>query len=266
MLDAWRLAVGTLTALPVRPPASVDRRTARGAMLLAPVAVLPLGVAVWLVGWLFQRFDAGSPATGVAAIAVVVLGTRAFHLDGLADTADGLASSYDRERSLAVMKSGTSGPAGVAAVVLVLLLQVLAAGQLLELPHGPVVAGAAVCLSRTALWLTCAAGVPGARADGLGTPFVGSVPRPVAVAMPVVVVVVVVVLARWLGGSVGRGALTAVLAVIAVGLLVLRARRRFGGVTGDVYGAAIEVCLAIVLAGLAGGLNTVYVGSYVRLG
>ncbi|MEZ5159525.1 MAG: hypothetical protein R2709_01430 [Marmoricola sp.] len=41
LLDAWRLAVGTLTAVPVRPPMTVDRRRAGLAMLLAPLAVLP---------------------------------------------------------------------------------------------------------------------------------------------------------------------------------------------------------------------------------
>ena len=49
LLDAWRLALGTLTAIPVAPPALVDRRRAGMAMVLAPLAVLPLAVAVTLV-------------------------------------------------------------------------------------------------------------------------------------------------------------------------------------------------------------------------
>ena len=65
-LDAWRLAVGTLTALRVPPPRSVDQGTARAAMLVAPLAVVPLGAAVGAVGlvgaWL------GVP-TGLAALA-----------------------------------------------------------------------------------------------------------------------------------------------------------------------------------------------------
>ena len=54
--------------------------------------------------------------TGVLAVAVLALGSRALHLDGLSDTVDGLTASYDRERSLAVMRTGTSGPAGTAAL------------------------------------------------------------------------------------------------------------------------------------------------------
>ena len=120
LLDAWRLALGTLTAIPVAPPALVDRRRAGMAMVLAPLAVLPLAVAVTLVALAGHGLDLPIPVAALLALGATILGNRAFHLDGLSDTVDGMAASYDRERSLAVMKSGTSGPAGVVAVVLVL--------------------------------------------------------------------------------------------------------------------------------------------------
>ena len=101
-------------------------------------------------------------------MAVLVLGTRAFHVDGLSDTADGLTASYDRERSLEVMHSGTSGPAGGVAVLLVLGVQARRSRSLSAVPAGPVLVGVLVCVSRCALVLTCVRGVPAARPDGLG--------------------------------------------------------------------------------------------------
>jgi adenosylcobinamide-GDP ribazoletransferase len=245
--DGWRLAVGTLTALPVRPPTAVTRQAARFAMLAAPLAVVPLGVLVAVVLWLGDRADLPPLATGTLAVAALVLSTRAFHVDGLSDTADGLAASYDRERSLAVMKSGTSGPAGGVAVLLVLLLQVAGATSLTGSWRTAVLAGVLVCVSRCALAITCAAGVPGARPNGLGGSFVGVVPVGAAVASWLVAAALVSAVAAWAGLDWWRGLVAIALALLVIGLLVRRTTARFGGVTGDVFGAAIELSLAALL-------------------
>ena len=81
-------------------------------------------------------------------IGVLAAGSRGLHLDGLADTADGLAASYDRAHSLEVMRRGNTGPIGAATLVLVLLLQVAATASLLGRPWGPLAAGGLICLSR----------------------------------------------------------------------------------------------------------------------
>lgn len=243
--SAWRLAVGTLTAIPVRPPAEVNRPVAGLSAVLAPLAVVPLGAL--LTGWFLLAggpLDLARWPTAVVGVALLALGTRAMHWDGLSDVADGLTASYDRERSLAVMKTGTSGPAGVLATVLMAMLQVSMLAPMTESVRGAVAAGVFVCLSRWALVLCCARGVPGARPDGLGAIYVGSVPVLVAVGVWVVAAAVgLLVLGTW------RGAAGVVLAVLLVALLVHRAVRRFGGVTGDVFGAAIEVAFAALLVG-----------------
>ncbi|HCB04906.1 MAG TPA: adenosylcobinamide-GDP ribazoletransferase [Nocardioides bacterium] len=218
--DGWRLAVGTLTAFPVRPPTTVRPRAA---MLRAPLAVLPLAAGAVAVVWLVP---VPPLAVGLLVVGMLALGTRALHWDGLSDVADGLTASYERERSLAVMKTGTSGPAGTVAVVVVAGLQAAALSAYAGTLVGGVVAGLLVCLSRCALWLVCCARVPPAREDGLGAGFTGVVPVPVAVVGTLLLSVV--------GG-------------LVVWLLIRRTTARFGGVTGDVMGAAIELALATTL-------------------
>lgn len=250
MLDSWRLAVGTLTAIPVRPPMTVDRHRAGLAMVLAPLAVLPLGLAVVVVVLAGHWLTLPPLVTALLAIGAVVLGNRAFHLDGLCDTVDGLAASYDRSRSLEVMKSGTSGPAGVVAVVLVLGLQVAGLASLVS-PRGAVLAGVAVCASRGALAVCCARGVPAARPDGLGQTYTQTVPRPVALVVWLGVGVALALTGAWAGLPWWRGALAALIALAMVLALLVRTHRRFGGVTGDVFGAATEVSLATILVSLS---------------
>ncbi|WP_446665810.1 adenosylcobinamide-GDP ribazoletransferase [Flexivirga sp. B27] len=254
LLDAWRLALGTFTAVRVRPPSEVDRRVAGMAMVLAPPAAVPLGVAALVVGVLGHWLGLPVLVTALLAVGAVVLGNRAFHLDGLSDTADGLAASFDAQRSLEVMKTGTSGPAGVAAMVFVVGLQVTGLAGLLDRQHwwqAAVLGGVAVCVSRAALVVCCVRGVVPAREDGLGRTYTQTVPRGVAAASWLVVAALLSISGVWAGFPWWRGVLAAGVALAAVGLIVRRAIRRFGGVTGDVFGATVEVALAAILVTLA---------------
>lgn len=254
LVDSWRLALGTLTAVPVRPPRLVDRRRAGAAMVLAPLAALPLGVAVTLV--VLAGHAARLPLAVVALLALgaVVAGNRAFHLDGLADTVDGMAASHDPERSLAVMKTGTSGPAGVAAVVLTLGLQAAGLAAVLALPDpvgAAVLAGCAVCVSRAALGVCCRRGVPSARPGGLGDTYTGTVPPPVVALVWALGALALALGCPWAGLPWWRGPLAAAVAVVVAAAVVARAVRRLGGVTGDVFGASVELSLAAVLVALS---------------
>ena len=226
MRDAWRLATGTLTAVPVRAPARVDRATARAAMLLAPLAVLPLGVLVAAVLWLGGALGLPTLAVGFVAVGALAAGSRALHWDGLSDVADGLTASFDRERSLSVMHAGTSGPAGVTATVVVAGVQAAALTAYVDTLPLALLAGALVCLSRCALWIVCCTRVPAARPGGLGVTYARTVPLPVAVV---------------------GGVLLSVTGGLVVVAVVRRATARLGGVTGDVFGAAIELALATTL-------------------
>ncbi len=254
LLDSWRLAVGTLTAVPVGPPATVDRRRAGLAMLVAPVAALPLGLAVALVALAGHAADLPSLVVALLGLTAAVLGNRGFHLDGLSDTVDGLAASYDRERSLAVMKGGTSGPAGVVAVVLVLGLQTAGLASVLRLPHpvgAAVLAGAVWCVSRAAPAVCCVRGVPSARPGGLGDTFTGTIPWPVVALLWLLGAVVLALAGTWAGMAWWRGGLAAALALVTAAAVVRRAVHRLGGVTGDVFGAATELALTALLVALS---------------
>ena len=247
LVNAARLAVGTLTILPAGAVTRVDRRVAGTAMVLAPLAVIPLALVAAGSGWLAHR--AGFPALlgGLLAVAMLAAGTRALHLDGLADTVDGLGSGWDRDKALSVLRRGDVGPMGVTALVLVLGAQAVAMGRLVTSWPAAVTLAVLICLSRTALTMACRQGVRPARRDGLGAGVAGTVPRWAVGATWLLAATVLSLLAMWRQDPWWFGLVAAAVVVLAVALLVRRCVRRFGGVTGDVMGASVEVALTVLV-------------------
>jgi adenosylcobinamide-GDP ribazoletransferase len=170
--------------------------------------------------------------------------TRGLHLDGLADTADGLGSYADRETALAIMRKPDVGPFGVVTLVLVLLAQVAAATAVLARPWPSAATGvvAAVAAGRVAITFGCRRGVPAARPDGLGALVAGTVPTTACLVAGLVVAAVAV---PAIPGHAWRGPLAVALAILAVLALLQHATRRLGGITGDVLGAATEVAVTV---------------------
>jgi adenosylcobinamide-GDP ribazoletransferase len=232
-----RLAFTTLTVLPLRA-GRVDRTAAAVAMGVAPLVGALLGLVLAGVLALFDL--AGAPRL-VAAGVTVALGallTRGLHLDGLADTVDALGSYRRGEAALEIMKKPDIGPFGVAAVVLTLLIQAAAVASL-----SPWALVAACAAGRLGVTLACTRGFPAARPDGLGALVAGTVP-------PYVTVVVTLIVAGGSALIAWPAPLAVLVAVAAAVLLVRHAVRRFGGITGDVIGAAVELTTTVTLIGL----------------
>jgi len=252
MRDAWRLAFGTFTALRVGPPEHVTDDVLGRAMLLAPLTTAPALLAWAALGAVSTTAWAPAGVVAVLALVVTALLSRALHLDGLADLADGLTSGHDPARSLEVMRRGDTGPAGAAAVVLALLLDAACLTALLGGALGTALAAVALVASRIACAVCTRDGIPAARADGLGQGVAGTVSRAhllgLVAAVALLAGLAVAGLSAVLGGTSwagGVGAVAVVLVSVAGAVVTRRhAVRRLGGVTGDVIGAAIEVALA----------------------
>ncbi|WEO97880.1 adenosylcobinamide-GDP ribazoletransferase [Streptomyces sp. FXJ1.172] len=254
-LDGLRFAFGTLTVLPVRVR-RWDRGAAHGGMLAAPAAGLVVGAAAACLGLLLLALGAGPLLAAVASAAVPAALTRGLHLDGLADTADGLGSGKPAEDALRIMKQSDIGPFGVITLVLTLLAQVAVLAQLYgdSWARGAAAAVTSAVAARLALTLAARTGVPAARPEGLGAAVAGVVPVRGALAAAAVCTLAAAAGGAFFGlyGAV-RAALAMPLAVAAAELLLRHCLRRFGGVTGDVFGALEETAATAALVVLAFG-------------
>ena len=184
---------------------------------------LVLGGAWWLASSLWP------PVLAAAVVVALDLAlTGMLHLDGLADSADGLlAHGIERGRRLAVMAEPGVGAFAVAVIVVALLLRT---ATLAALAPSPLLLAALWSTSRTAMAVV-AGTLAYARPAGLASSFLGAPVAPVAIGGAA--------LALALAAGDGLAAMGAVLAagLGAAGVAAL-ARRRLGGFTGDVLGAA----------------------------
>ncbi|GAB2960148.1 adenosylcobinamide-GDP ribazoletransferase [Streptomyces pseudoechinosporeus] len=253
--DGLRFAFGTLTVLPVTV-SRWDREAARTGMLCASVAGLVVGLCAALTGWLFLLLGAGPLLAAVATTAIPAVLTRGLHLDGLADTADGLGSGRPAADALRIMKQSDIGPFGVITLVFVLLAQVAALAEAYgaSWTGGVFAAVVSATTARLVLTLAARAGVPPARPEGLGAAVAGTVPLRGALLVGAVVTAGGALLGAYDGMyGVVRGALAVLVACAAAELLLRHCVRRFGGVTGDVFGGLAETAATAALVVLVLG-------------
>jgi adenosylcobinamide-GDP ribazoletransferase len=246
-------ALALFTVAPVRTHRELTAPEAAAALRWFPAVGAGLGAVAGLPLAATLHWAARAALLGaVLGIVVLALLTRGLHLDGLADTADGLGSRAPPERALEIMRRSDVGPFGVLALVLVVLVDVAALAALDGGAWKPVAALAvAVATGRLAVLLAAHPRVPAARPAGFGAHVAGSVTTPVLLAEAAAVLGFGVGMALATGAApVGWPAAQLAALAVCAGLLA-HLRRRLGGVTGDVFGALAEIGTALTLAGLA---------------
>ena len=255
-LRPLRTSLGLFTIIPVRAVPEIGRDEASRAVLWLPVVGVLLAVPAAGVLLAVEAGGHAAPrlllAAALAVGALAVL-TGGLHLDGLADTADGLGSRRPRDDALAIMRRPDVGPFGVVALLLVVVVQITALATVAPGWPGAAALAVAVVTGRVAVVLATGPGSPAARPDGFGALVAGATSSPARIAAAVALLASVAVAAAlaWGPAAALRGVAAVLAGLLAAGLLRRAAIRRLGGLTGDVFGALIEVSTATVLLSLA---------------
>lgn len=227
-------AFRTLTALPF-PGKECERLGTT--LYWFPLVGLVIGAMV--TGLAYVMLPIGYPLlVGVVVCAAMALITRAFHLDGLADTADGFGGGWTKERRLEIMKDSHTGAFGVVAVVCVLLVKSTALGGLAR-EDGLVWILAIPLLSRALIVFQTVVNPYARPQGGTAAALVNE-----AKARHLLANLAQVAAFAWI--VMPRIPLVDMGIVLCVGLLVtvavaITSRRMIGGVTGDVLGATCEL-------------------------
>jgi adenosylcobinamide-GDP ribazoletransferase len=207
-----------------------------------PVVGLLLGAVAAALAWALSL--AAPPMVIAAAMVVVLLAfSGCLHMDGLADTADGLLSSRPRERMLEIMKDSHTGAMGVIAIVCVLLVKF---ASLASLPaEGFWRAALLMPLAGRSAIVVQMAVLPYARPSGLGNVFYRRRP-----CLAAIWAAAVLAAAGW--GVLGSKGLVIVAAsIVAALVLSVYVYRKIGGATGDTFGAVCEIVEIVPALALA---------------
>lgn len=225
------LSLQFATVLPTPQLKHVSENDIRRSVVWFPLLGMLLGVVIWAIQYAFWR---SSPwVASVVSLTAYTLLTGALHLDGLLDTADAVGSRRPADIALEIMKDSRVGAMGVIAAVLAMGGKFAAFSALGPASLAPYVV--VPMLSRLGMvWAMFSA--PAARDKGLGALFAKQVPVWVVLVASAVVlaacsVFIPLVDCLWIGGY---------FILVTAGLTYWMVRR-FGGMTGDTYGALNEV-------------------------
>ena len=231
-------AFAFLTIAPMPRAVALDRDAMGRSRAFFPAPGLALGAAYAAVVWALAP-AAPASFTALAVVCAMCVLTRCLHIDGLADLADAWGSAAPRERALEIMRDSRIGTFGVAAVVLLLGAKAAAVYEIVSRfgASGDVRALRALALAPVAgrlaaVWLI--QWFPYARAQGKGSAFLENKPLG-----DLAIAAVLSAAAAWFtAGAPGLICLAATLA--AAHIFGMYWNRKFQGLTGDIYGAAIE--------------------------
>lgn len=240
-------AIRFLTVFPLPGRWGADERSLAGSVPFFPFVGLLIGAVAGAAAWGLAFALPPAPAAALVAL-LLALASRGLHLDGMADTMDGLLGGATREKALEIMRDSRIGTMGAGAVFAILLLKTSA---LASLEGDAFWRGAflAPVAGRTALVLAMAL-MPYVRPKGgLGTAFYRNRPRKSAF-----FALGILAAAGWLAaGSAGLASSAAGMAGAL--LLALWARAKIGGATGDTLGAGCEAAETFALLFFCGWMR-----------
>jgi len=239
MKCTFPLALTFLTILPWPRTGRAEAGDLARSLYWFPWVGVLLGLIFW-AAWRALLPNFPLPAAAALLLTLTVIVTRGLHLDGLADTADGLGGGRHRVEALRLMKDSRLGAFGAVAVVLALLLkfalfQAWAGPGRIFLLYPVISRWGLVFLAYLSPYARPEGGLGQAMTTGAGL--------------------------RTLAGATVSAALLSLVAYDIPGLLLLTAaalavlflsfyfKHRLGGVTGDVLGATNEALELLVLAG-----------------
>jgi len=236
MLASFALAVQFLTRFPLNINIELSNKRLGQSVLFYPLIGLLIGSLLALLAYFLP--PTSTPLNAALILSLWVFITGGLHLDGLADCSDAWVGGLgDKTRSLSIMKDPAAGPIAVIVLVLLLLLKWSALQQLLSSGQALLPLLVTPFLARLSI-LILMLSTPYIRENGLGSAMQQHLPKQAAQ----LIILIALAACAWF-----FSVYIILSTLLIIGWIRHLALQRIQGMTGDVYGASVEIIEAAVL-------------------
>ena len=235
MIKGFIILLQFMTRIPVPVKVEYDEEKLGKAIKFFPLVGLIIGFFLFTVNFFAGKVTDNRQITAIIIIMAEILVTGLIHIDGLADTADGLFSYADKERMLEIMKDSRIGTNGTVALILYFLAKAvfLTAVKPEYILLYPIISRMATSIN---------AGLGGyARKKGMSNGIIeknGKTDATISILITAVLSFVILGL---------KGLVVLALAILFILFFMENVKRKIGGITGDTMGASLELTAILVL-------------------
>jgi adenosylcobinamide-GDP ribazoletransferase len=236
-LVAWQF----LTIIPVPLKRDLTPAQLGGAATYFPLVGFIIGLVLAGLNWLLY-YILPQPVINVLLIAALVIITGALHLDGFADTCDGIAGHKTVEERWRVMRDSRTGAFGVVGIALLLLTKYVSLNNI----HPEFMTAVLIFLPVVSRWAMVYAifAYPYARPEGLGTVYKNATRWPQFTSATAITLAIA-------GALFPLFSYTGLILIFGIFIittaLAFYLKHKFAGLTGDTYGAINEVAEVMAL-------------------
>lgn len=238
-MSRFILIIQFLTRIPININIDFKEDDLPKGIIYFPIVGLIIGIFDGLIYFLASKV-AGGLFPLIASIAANIIITGGLHVDGLADTCDGIYSSRRKDRMLEIMRDSRVGTNGVIAIFLDLALRITLLANL----NGSYILKTIVLspvMGRTMLSLVAFKSNYARKDSGLGNLFVGKVTFYRILISSIISFIIMTMF-------IGFKSIIVIGAIIILSVLYKRyMHSKIGGMTGDTLGAGNEIAEIIFI-------------------
>lgn len=236
MIKGLILSLQFFTRIPINIPIDFNEENIKWSIFFLPLVGSIIGGLGGLVYYFLALYNI--LIAGILTLLITIILTGGLHIDGLSDTIDGFLANKEKERTLDIMSDSRIGAFGVLSIVLLILFKYI---LIISTDSLPLIMALSFINSRLVVSRIISYKKP-AKKKGLGSMFHESNPKKLSIISSLIYLIILLIIDI-------RYIIPLAITFIAGEYISYISYKKIEGVTGDVYGAVIELGDLISLLG-----------------